>query len=294
MNRTFETFAVITVSLAGIFVAARMGAVAPGIRHPRVSRIASQPLPRPEIARRQTHPLSRLNDRDVQLPCATLTPSYSAGCGADRATGEQYAEPIFSRPQITRLDMPLLRLPEADAFAPLETTGYDAAYDRSLTPAVVETDSVRFGPAVWGRNASEPSFNFEVSALLWAESLPQLEATCLGWRRAKVEQEYAAAELAAAGAISPTTEINLADAWRQIELFARQQLNRIDRHPLEWFALSGEPAAGEVQIDGLSPAELAVTLQANSRRSADRKPVREAAANRIRKLPAAPANRAGN
>lgn len=49
-----------------------------------------------------------------------------------------------------------------------------------------------------------------------------------------------------------------------------------------------------MQIDGLSPAELADTLQADSRRSADRKPVREAAANRIRKLPAAPANRAGN
>lgn len=293
MNRTFETVVVLAVSLAGIFVAARMGAEAPATRNPRLARAVGNYQRRELLAHKPTPTQARLELQASQLPCATLTPTYAAGCGIDRTTGEQYAEPIFSRPRITWLDLPLIRLPAAASFAPLETTGYDAAYDRSLTAAVVETDSVRFGPAVWGRNASEPRLYLEVSNYQWRDALPQLHAAIADWRRARMEQEYAAAELAAAEAGQPISTINLAATWQSLRQFVTQQFARLDRHPLEWLAESGRPAAGEVQINGLSPAELAETLQADTRRSADRKTVRESPSNRIRQLPAAPVNRGG-
>lgn len=156
MNRSLETLAIFAICLGGMLAVVRFSAqdrptsrhVAEGTKSKAVPAKTSGTAAEPPVT------------DECQL-------AYDAGCGLDRCENLVYApnRPLLSPREVALRailspSIPLLVLPDA----PLQTTGYDAAYDAAMCPA---------------------------------------EAAHVELSRAEIEAEYAAAELAAANEAPP-------------------------------------------------------------------------------------------
>ncbi len=158
MNRSLEALAILTICLGGILA---------------VVRISSQDqAPARNIAKGSQSPAAPAatsgSAADSRLPTETIAWTYERGCGLDRSAGLVYPQysPLLSPGEIARrairsAPLPMFVLPDPSEFAGYEQslTHYDATYDA----------------AVFGENPQSEELSYE-----------------------QIEQEYAAAELAAA------------------------------------------------------------------------------------------------